>query len=687
MMRRQHWLVFVPVTLATAGLAACASMLGGEQVKVRPIDTMQSLTTAPRDTLYESAVSAINERDYARALDYLQAAKTKDPRNVKALNALGVVYDKLGRFDLSARYYAQARAVEPDSKVVAENMGYSRVLQGLMNPAPPTAVASIELPAEPIASPSSAFIPPTSPAPVPEKAASVPAVPPATVVRAAAFQPEIGQVVATSVFLASPEPVALDPVPRLTVVPTFVQAEIKAATVSATSILAGSATPILAHPDAADPAPPATVMPVVLPVERKVAVPLQFAAATPVAMPVFPAIPATLEPVVLPVERKVAAPSLFAAAAPVAMPVLPAISATVEPALLPVERKVATPSLFAAAAPVAMPVFPAIPATVEPALSPMERKVAAPSLFAAAAPVAIPVFPALPATLEPAVLPAEKRVTGPSIVPRFVASATLPTLRPEIIPPVAAPAPLAAPVKKKVIIASAAPAVPAIIAPPSVAAAIKAPAAKPATVPQAKTIPAKPATAALAAVPPKPAAPVSVSRATPLTRIAAAIAASVKALPAIIAPRHAAAKPVPVKVTAVKPVPPVSLAANREGPYKKVLTIGQPVRVFNASGKSGGTGTVLRRLATLGWTMRPFETRAQTVSVLYYSAQNINAAKALQRTLPFPVRLAVENANGMRLVIGRDYLSWKPRNPRIGALWQKDAIVVSLQKPTVRGVR
>jgi len=90
---RQQWLVFLPMTLATAGLAACASAIGGDEIKVRPVDNMQTLTLAPRDTLYESAVTAINERDYGRALDYLQAAKAKDPHNVKALNALGVIYD------------------------------------------------------------------------------------------------------------------------------------------------------------------------------------------------------------------------------------------------------------------------------------------------------------------------------------------------------------------------------------------------------------------------------------------------------------------------------------------------------------------------------------------------------------------------------------------------------------------
>jgi len=87
--------------------------------------------------------------------------------------------------------------------------------------------------------------------------------------------------------------------------------------------------------------------------------------------------------------------------------------------------------------------------------------------------------------------------------------------------------------------------------------------------------------------------------------------------------------------------------------------------------------------------MKPSETRAQSSTVLYYPVQNLNAAKALQRTLPFPVRLTVDkaNASGMRLVIGRDFLSWKPRSARLAALWQKSPIVASLQKPSIRGVR
>jgi len=148
-------------------------------------------------------------------------------------------------------------------------------------------------------------------------------------------------------------------------------------------------------------------------------------------------------------------------------------------------------------------------------------------------------------------------------------------------------------------------------------------------------------------------------------------------------------KALPAKPFAAKPVIPSVRAANTQPAPKKFLMIGQPVRLLNASGKTGGTGPVFRRLATLGWTMRPMDARVQPATTLYYSVQNIAAARALQRTLPFPARLVVDRAkgSGMRLVIGRDYISWKPKNARLAALWQKGAVVAFVQKASIKGAR
>lgn len=51
---------------------------------------------------------------------------------VRALNAMGAAYDKLGRFDLSDRYYKAALELEPRSIAVLNNFGYSHFLRGDM---------------------------------------------------------------------------------------------------------------------------------------------------------------------------------------------------------------------------------------------------------------------------------------------------------------------------------------------------------------------------------------------------------------------------------------------------------------------------------------------------------------------------------------------------------------------------
>ncbi len=96
---------------------------------------------------YQSAARAIKQRDYGLALDLLQDARIREPNDVRVVNAFGVVYDKLGRFDLSARYYAEAAKIDPSSAIVRNNLAYSRKLQGLAADAtPPTDFAALPQP-------------------------------------------------------------------------------------------------------------------------------------------------------------------------------------------------------------------------------------------------------------------------------------------------------------------------------------------------------------------------------------------------------------------------------------------------------------------------------------------------------------------------------------------------------------
>lgn len=108
----------------------------------RPVTISAASPLSNGDAYYDRAVSAIARRDYALALDLLQRARAQDASDVRVLNAFGVVYDKLGRFDLSARYYGQALQLEPASRVVAENLAYSHQLQGL-EPAASVALAGV----------------------------------------------------------------------------------------------------------------------------------------------------------------------------------------------------------------------------------------------------------------------------------------------------------------------------------------------------------------------------------------------------------------------------------------------------------------------------------------------------------------------------------------------------------------
>lgn len=110
--------------------AGCLALPAGRPVKLTSVHT-PSEPVSKIELYYSAAVRKIEARDYAQALDYLQTARGIAPQDVRVINAFGVVYDKLGRFDLSRRYYAEARALEPTSRIVANNIAYSDRLQGL----------------------------------------------------------------------------------------------------------------------------------------------------------------------------------------------------------------------------------------------------------------------------------------------------------------------------------------------------------------------------------------------------------------------------------------------------------------------------------------------------------------------------------------------------------------------------
>lgn len=116
--------------LVSASISACALMPKHHAVTtVTPVSTPVASDARSDDGYYEGAVRAIHARDYATALDQLEMARQQDANDIRVLNAFGVVYDKLGRFDVSAHFYALAAAVDPASRIVQQNLAYSALLQ------------------------------------------------------------------------------------------------------------------------------------------------------------------------------------------------------------------------------------------------------------------------------------------------------------------------------------------------------------------------------------------------------------------------------------------------------------------------------------------------------------------------------------------------------------------------------
>ncbi|HEY5288840.1 MAG TPA: tetratricopeptide repeat protein [Caulobacteraceae bacterium] len=120
------------ISAIALGLAGCnhlpkfASLMKARAV---PADLGPIGPNSAEDRLYADSVKAIDKRNYGEAIGLLQVAREARPGDPRVLTAMGVVYDKLGRFDLSDRYYDQAEKIDPNSRIVAIDRRYSMFLR------------------------------------------------------------------------------------------------------------------------------------------------------------------------------------------------------------------------------------------------------------------------------------------------------------------------------------------------------------------------------------------------------------------------------------------------------------------------------------------------------------------------------------------------------------------------------
>ena len=82
-----------------------------------------------RDSPIDRGVAHFEAGHMGLAAEQFRQALGRGQPSVRALNGLGAVYDRLGRFDLARHYYQRALALDPNSSQTLNNLGYSYLLQ------------------------------------------------------------------------------------------------------------------------------------------------------------------------------------------------------------------------------------------------------------------------------------------------------------------------------------------------------------------------------------------------------------------------------------------------------------------------------------------------------------------------------------------------------------------------------
>jgi tetratricopeptide (TPR) repeat protein len=143
-------------------LTSCATPL-----KITPVGPNTAPLANRIEPLYTQGRTALLAGDLAAALEFFHAARRAGPDDVRVLNGLGVIYDRLGRFDLSSQYYQRALSLDPRSEVLAQNLALSAQLMasGSAKPSwsPPVQQAQANAPAQAAATIVAAVEPTQSP--------------------------------------------------------------------------------------------------------------------------------------------------------------------------------------------------------------------------------------------------------------------------------------------------------------------------------------------------------------------------------------------------------------------------------------------------------------------------------------------------------------------------------------------
>jgi hypothetical protein len=112
---------------AMLALAGCAPQ--GE-LAIRPKATALAAGDHPVSFRVAEARAHFALGNVALAAEGFRKAMREDPASIEAMNGLAACYDRMGRFDLSRRYYEMALAVAPGDARLYANLALSLDMQG-----------------------------------------------------------------------------------------------------------------------------------------------------------------------------------------------------------------------------------------------------------------------------------------------------------------------------------------------------------------------------------------------------------------------------------------------------------------------------------------------------------------------------------------------------------------------------
>jgi Flp pilus assembly protein TadD len=132
--RALRTVAFSVVLAAAVALSGCSSLVGGssafgnsKQVASADLPSIGNMTA---DAALGEARGHFRNNDFGYSAALYKKVVELSPKDPQGYIGLGASYDRLGRFDLSDRVYATLYAITGETAQYDNNLGYSYMLRG-----------------------------------------------------------------------------------------------------------------------------------------------------------------------------------------------------------------------------------------------------------------------------------------------------------------------------------------------------------------------------------------------------------------------------------------------------------------------------------------------------------------------------------------------------------------------------